>query len=107
MTIAFQQGEKRNKRYRESGLEEIAIPAGRNCARVTGIRRNFFVEFEFYAGDPTLRIELILPLPAFHEFCSVNDVKMLATVAETVTQYEQLCWRYGIKPGRPDDAVAR
>lgn len=39
-------------------------------ARVTALRRQCFVEFEYMVGDPDLVVELILPLPAFREFCA-------------------------------------
>jgi len=87
---------------------DLDIPEGRNCARVMGVKRDLFVEFEFYAGDPTLCVELILPLQSFVEFCSVNDVLMLPPEAEeTQVEYERLCWRHGVKPGRPDQVLAR
>jgi len=48
--------------YEESESELPAIPEGRNCARIMGVKRELFVEFEFFAGDPTLSVELILPI---------------------------------------------
>lgn len=68
-------------------------------ARVTGVRRDLFVEFDFIVGDPTLSVELILPFPAFQEFCSVNDVELLATDDDAIAAYAQLCARYGAAPG--------
>lgn len=87
--------------------DNTVIPEGRNCARVFGVKRDLFVEFEFIAGDPTLSVELILPMPAFVEFCTVNDVLMLPHSSEEAgVAYEKLCWRYGVKPGRPDSVLA-
>ena len=37
--------------------------------RVMAIRRERYVEFQYMIGDPDLCIELILPFPAFSEFC--------------------------------------
>lgn len=55
-----------------------AIP-GQTCpgqprlqAIVTGISPANTVEFTFVYGDPDLSVELVLPLPAFREFCSEN-----------------------------------
>lgn len=87
--------------------DDPAIPPGRNCAKVLGVRRDLFVEFRFIAGDPALSVELILPLPAFQEFCSVNDVKMLPVQCASKAAYERLCRRFDAKPGRPDDVLAR
>jgi phenol hydroxylase P0 protein len=36
-----------------------------------------FVEFEFLVADTDLCVELILPAPAFKEFCAVNRVRFL------------------------------
>lgn len=88
-------------------MEKTIIPPGRNCARITGIRRDTFVEFEFFGGDETLRIELILPFPAFQEFCAVNDVMMLTPSVQAAEHYDRLCWRYGTTPRRPDGELAR
>jgi len=94
--------------YEENESELPAIPEGRNCARIMGVKRDLFVEFEFFAGDPTLSVELILPIMAFVEFCSVNDVLMIDPQDKTVgVAYEKLCWRHSVKPGRPDIVLAR
>ncbi len=86
----------------------LDIPDGRNCARVMGVKRNYFVEFEFVAGDPTLTVELILPIMAFSEFCTVNDVLILdATDEEADQDYQTLCKEHGIMPGRQDELLAR
>lgn len=36
---------------------------------VIGIRHQRFIEFEYMVGSPDLCIELIMPIPAFIEFC--------------------------------------
>ena len=91
----------------ETDFTEADIPPGRNCVRVFGVKRDLFVEFDFIAGDPTLQVELVLPFPAFQEFCSINDVKALPVAEEAQESYERLCWRFGARPGRPDDVLAR
>jgi hypothetical protein len=48
-----------------------ALPA---FVRVIGIRRRRFVEFEYMVGDPDLNVELIMPIPAFTEFCEQQKV---------------------------------
>lgn len=83
-------------------------PLGRNSVRVSGTRRDLFVEFHFIAGDPDLSVELILPMPAFLEFCSINDALMQEPeTPEAGEAYAALCRRYGQTPGRPDRVLAR
>lgn len=54
-----------------------------------------FVEFDFAIGDPSLYIELILPIAAFEEFCRKNQaVQMTAEQAEMVDK-DMRKWRYG------------
>lgn len=64
-------------------------------ARILRIRRDTYVEFVFTAGDPVLSVELVLPYPAFKEFCASNDV-VLAPIDEALCEsYARLAWRFG------------
>ena len=45
--------------------------------RVTELRGDGFVEFEFAVGEPELFVEMILPPTAFDEFCAMNAVTFL------------------------------
>lgn len=86
----------------------LDVVEGRNYALIMGVKRNYFVEFEFIAGDPTLTVELVLPIAAFVEFCSVNDVQVMPPADDAIgTEYISLCDQYGVKPGRPDTVLAR
>ena len=49
----------------------------RKFVRVIETRENGMVEFEFAIGEPELFVELLLPGPAFAEFCSANAVTVL------------------------------
>lgn len=51
--------------------------ATRRYVRVCERRADGFIEFEFAIGDPALCVELMLPEPAFHEFCLANEVIIL------------------------------
>lgn len=42
--------------------------------RVMDVRENGMVEFEFSVGEPEMAVELIMPTPAFEEFCRNNQV---------------------------------
>lgn len=55
--------------------------AGRRYVRVCSRRPDGFIEFEFAIGEPELAVELMLPEPAFHEFCLANEVIVLDPAA--------------------------
>lgn len=57
-----------------------ALPAcdtTRRFVRVTEERADGLVAFEFAIGWPELSVELLLPTPAFAEFCATNKVERL------------------------------
>lgn len=66
--------------------------------RLTG---NGFVEFAFGVGTPELMTELVMPLPAYREFCRVNRVAYLTREQEDAMDHDQAKWRYGA-PGLTD-----
>lgn len=45
--------------------------------RVTKLRENGFVEFEFAVGEEEIYVEMILPAQAFDDFCLHNKVTFL------------------------------
>ncbi len=59
---------------------EPALPAvdtGLRFVRVIERRGDGLVAFEFAIGWPELAVELLLPAPAFTEFCAANRVRRL------------------------------
>ncbi len=66
--------------------------------RVTGVRNNRFVEFDFSIGDPTLFVELMLPFQQFRQFCARQKAQELTTEQQAQVDYDRLKWRYG-QPG--------
>jgi phenol hydroxylase P0 protein len=50
---------------------------GKKFVRVTGSRDAALVEFDFAIGDPALYVELLLPKPAFEQFCVDQQVTFL------------------------------
>lgn len=66
--------------------------------RVTGIRKNAFVEFDFSFDDPAIFIELVLPFDQFKSFCELNKVQELTSEQKTQVDLDKLKWRYG-QPG--------
>lgn len=63
--------------------------------RVTNRDRPGFVEFHFSLDDPSLYLEMILPVAAFTEFCRVNQVTFLSDEEADKVAQEQVKWRYG------------
>lgn len=53
--------------------------------RVTEVRADGLVAFDFAIGWPELSVELMLPQAAFDEFCSRNRVSRLEPRAEDPT----------------------
>lgn len=49
----------------------------RRFVRLTQIRPDGFVEFDFAIGEPEIFVEMILSEPAYNEFCAANSVEML------------------------------
>lgn len=54
-----------------------AVDTSQRFVRVTGQRPDGLVAFEFSIGWPELAVELLLPAPAFDEFCAANRVQRL------------------------------
>lgn len=59
-------------------------------ALVTGFGDRNLVEFTFIYGDPDLSVELVLPFPAFREFCIENGCEIAAGDAHVRTRVEGL-----------------
>ena len=68
-------------------MSAAAVP--RKLVRVTG-ERNGIIEFEYGVGDLSLAIELMLPPPAFEEFCRTNAVEIVTDKrADAATEEER------------------
>ena len=50
---------------------------GRKYVRVTQVRNDGLVMFEFSIGWPEQMVELVLPQAAFDEFCAAHQVQHL------------------------------
>jgi len=66
--------------------------------RVLGTRLGRFIEFEFSLGNGDLAVELILPLPAFTEFCRDRHARLLPPAEDVSAALDRLAWRAG-QPG--------
>ena len=58
-------------------LELAPCDATRRFVRVFEERADGLVAFEFAIGWPELAVELLLPAPAFAEFCAANRAQRL------------------------------
>lgn len=54
-----------------------------------------FVEFDFAIGDPSVYIELILPVAAFDEFCKKNKAVHMTEEEAKAVDKDMQKWRYG------------
>ena len=78
--------------------QEAAKLTSERYVRVTGVRKNAFIEFDFSFTDPSIFIELVLPFDQFKTFCELNNVKELSPEQEAMVDLDKLKWRYG-QPG--------
>ena len=62
---------------------------------VTSRDRPGLVEFNFSINDPTLYLEMILPVLAFEDFCRSNQVTFLTDEQAEAVAKQQEKWRYG------------
>ncbi len=75
--------------------EKEEFDPDRRWVRVTRIRENGLVEFDFSVGEPELYIELVLPMKSFENFCKLNHVQHLTPEQEAAVDYDRAKWRYG------------
>jgi phenol hydroxylase P0 protein len=66
--------------------------------RITGIRNNKIIEFDFAIGEPEMYVELALPFEAYQKFCANNGVLNMTAEESAAVDYDRIKWRYG-KPG--------
>ncbi len=63
--------------------------------RVTGVKDNKFIEFDFSIDYPEIFVELVLPIEMFQTFCTKNNVKILDAENDTQAEYDRMLWRIG------------
>lgn len=62
--------------------QPLVCDTSRKYVRVTDLRADGLVAFEFSIGWPELAVELMLPRTAFDEFCAANRVTRLGPRSE-------------------------
>lgn len=74
------------------GTQKPQFDPTRKFVRVSEVRPDGFIAFDFAIGEPELYVEMILTQPAFEEFCSANNVIRL-DAAQPETEESGLGWR--------------
>ena len=69
------------------------IDVTKKFVRVTNRRPDGFIEFDFAVGEPELFVELLMPEPAFTEFCATNRVVLLDGPRDGADNPEDWDWR--------------
>jgi len=86
-------------------LPLVRPPLAQPCfVRVRARRHDGFLEFDFAIGDPDLTVELILPEPAFEEFCATHRVRHLSAEECAHVDADQAKWQYG-QPSPPEQTA--
>ncbi|PLY05202.1 MAG: phenol hydroxylase [Arcobacter sp.] len=63
---------------------------------ITNQTNKGLVEFDFSVGDPTMYVELALPVKQFEEFCNKNSVKFLTKQQLIDVENDKYKWKYGV-----------
>lgn len=63
---------------------------------ITNQTSSGLIEFDFAVGDPTMYVELALPLKQFENFCRNNGVKYLTKQQEIDVENDRHKWKYGV-----------
>lgn len=75
--------------------------------RVRSSLEDSFVEFDFAIGTPDLYVELVMPRPAFEQFCVTNRVQHMDAQMSEAIDADMQKWRYGesaADPGNEDSS---
>lgn len=63
---------------------------------ITNQTKKGLIEFDFSVGDPTMYVELALPVKQFEEFCKNNCVKYLTKQQLIDVKNDKYKWKYGV-----------
>ena len=74
-------------------MSEEKFDLSRRYVRVTNVRPEGLVEFDFAIGEPDLVVEMILTPEAFQEFCENNNVITLPPAEDSEIVASDWDWR--------------
>lgn len=63
---------------------------------ITNQTHNDLIEFDFSVGNPTMYVELALPIKQFEVFCKINNVKFLTKQQLIDVENDKHKWKYGV-----------
>jgi len=63
---------------------------------ITNQNHNDLIEFDFSIGNPTMYVELALPIKQFEEFCKINKVNFLTKQQLIDVENDKYKWKYGV-----------
>lgn len=87
-----------------AGADPPPFDPQRCFVRLTQVRADGFVEFEFAIGEPDLAVELILPADAYREFCRHNGAIELTPVETAEVDRARTLDRARTRGLAPDDS---
>jgi phenol/toluene 2-monooxygenase (NADH) P0/A0 len=70
----------------------VVVKPLKHYVHITSEKRTGFVEFNFSINDPSLFLEMILPVKAFDGFCKINDVTFLSPEEIQAVEQQQKKW---------------
>lgn len=70
---------------------EVRADKAQSYVRIIGQRLERFIEFEYILNDDDLTIELVLPISAFEEFCTLQNAIILKS--DDNSHADEILWR--------------
>ena len=70
-------------------------PDSKKYVHITKKTDSVLIEFDFSIDDPTMYVELCLPLKQFIQFCENNHVLSLTQQQQVDVENDRYKWRYG------------
>lgn len=89
-----------NQRSLVSDTESPEFDIKQRYVLIRNERSDGFIEFDYSVGEPEVFVEMILPRPAFDEFCLENDVAFITEADVSETALAEQVWRLSETSGK-------